>query len=266
MLANVATFMAPKRGAPSEECEDALWVSPNCEGEFEGASLRVVVSDGASESLQAGRWARRLSSTFGSGAASPVRTRAAFLSAYRAAVGGWEQEITEYAAERESRNAPIQWFEDRGLQTGSHATIVAVEFLDARGTRGPTWRGGAVGDSCVFQVRDERLYASFPIVDADAFTSRPPLLASRGARDEVVVRHINACSGDWEHGDSFYVVTDALAAWFLRSVGDGKRPWAPLRDLTSLDFDLDFDAWVNDQRDTGDMHNDDTTLVRVDFY
>jgi hypothetical protein len=267
MLANVATFSVAKRGCPMDECEDASWVSPDGVGfgELEGKSLRVVVTDGASESLLASRWAKRLSSTFGI-ATSPTRTRRDFVAAYRVAVNEWTREVADYTAEREARGVPIQWFEEPGLAKGAHATIIAVEFLDGEDETLPLWRAVAVGDSCLFQVRKERLCFAFPMRDADAFSHQPPLLSSRGGEDSIVSRHVALHSGTWQHDDSFYVVTDAVAAWFLRSAHAGGRPWVPLRDLNTSDFDLDFEAWVNTQRDEGSMHDDDTTVVRVDLY
>lgn len=267
MLANVATFSVSKRGCPMEECEDASWVGPDGLGfgELEGQSLRVVVADGASESLLANRWAKRLSSTFGF-ASSPTRTRRSFVATYRVAVNEWTREVANYAAEREARGAPIQWFEEPGLEKGAHSTIIAVEFIDGRDEASPSWRAVAVGDSCLFQVRNDRLHASFPTQDPDAFSYQPALLSSRGADDSIVSQYVALQSGTWQHDDSFYIVTDALAAWFLRSAQAGGRPWAPLRDLNTSDFDFDFEAWVNTQRDEGRMHDDDTTLVRVDLY
>ena len=267
MLANVATFSIAKRDCPLEECEDASWVGPDGTefGEFEGKSLRVVISDGASESLLARRWAKRLSATFGT-ANSPTRTARGFLAAYRAAVNEWSDELVEYMADRESRGVPIQWYEEPGLEKGAHATLLAVEFIEATDATPPSWRAVAVGDSCLFQVRNEQLHASFPMQDADDFSYQPPLLSSRGGDDSVIRRHVKSCAGDWDHEDTFYVVTDALAAWFLRSAGAGGRPWEPLRDLNTSDFEIDFETWVNEQRDQGDMHDDDTTLVRVDVY
>ena len=267
MLANVATFSIAKRGCPLEECEDASWVGPDINDfcEFEGKSLRVVIADGASESLLARRWAKRLSATFGT-ANGPTRSPRGFLTAYRAAVNEWSRELVEYMADRESRGAPIQWYEEPGIEKGAHATLLAVEFSEASDGVPPSWRAVAVGDSCLFQVRNEQLQASFPMQDADAFSYQPPLLSSRGGDDAVVRRHVMSHAGDWEHEDTFYVVTDALAAWFLRSAAAGGRPWEDLRDLDTSDFELDFETWVNEQRDQGDMHDDDTTLVRVSLY
>jgi hypothetical protein len=265
MLAIVSTFSVPKRGSSPQEYEDAVWVGPDGDGSGErrASSLTMAIADGASESLLAGRWARRLVGVFGTNRAT--RTRPAFIATYRTAVGGWDDEVNEYVMQREERDHPIQWYEEPGLAKGAHATILAVEFRDGRSGRVPTWSASAIGDSCLFQVRDELLYASFPMSDATSFTYQPPLLGSRGADESVLRRHVKVTTRDWERGDSFYLMTDALAAWFLRLNECGGRPWEPLRDMDTLDAALDFEGWVEERRDRDQMNNDDTTLVRVDM-
>jgi len=265
MLAITSTFWVPKRGSSLQEYEDAVWIGPDGDGsgELQTSSLTMAIADGASESLLAGRWARRLVEIFGTNKAT--RTRPAFVAAYRTAVGEWDDEVAEYTKDREERGSPIQWYEEPGLAKGAYATILAAEFRDGRGGRAPAWSACALGDSCLFQVRDELLYASFPMSDATSFTYQPPLLASRGADEAVLRRHVKVTTRDWERGDSFYLMTDALAAWFLGLNESGGRPWEPLRDMDTLDAELDFTDWVEEQRDRNQMNNDDTTLVRIDM-
>jgi hypothetical protein len=261
----VRAFWVQKRGSSPQEYEDAFWVGPdgNSDGEIQEQSLTVAVADGASESLLAGRWANRLVGAFGT-ARSATRTRASFIAAYQKAVSGWDQEVLRYTAEREARGASIQWYEEPGLAKGAYATILAVHFSNGQEGRPSTWRAAGLGDTCLFQVRNESLYASFPISDATEFSYQPPLLASRGADTEKLHRHIKMKSSDWEQGDRFYLATDALSAWFLRANESEGRPWAPLRDMDTVDFELEFAEWVDEQRDQGQMQNDDTTLIRID--
>jgi hypothetical protein len=265
MFAITSTFWVPKRGSSPKEYEDAVWVGPDGDGsgELQAPSLTMAIADGASESLLAGRWARRLVKVFGTYKA--VRTRSAFVAAYRTAVSGWDDEVAEYTKEREERGSPIQWYEEPGLAKGAHATILAAEFRDGRGGRAPIWNASALGDSCLFQVRDELLYTSFPVSESTSFSYQPALLGSRGVDESVLRRHVKVTAQDWERGDSFYLMTDALAAWFLRLNECGSRPWEPLRDMDTLDAELDFAEWVEDQRDREQINNDDTTLVRIDM-
>jgi hypothetical protein len=140
-----------------------------------------------------------------------------------------------------------------------------VQFYDSADDEGMRWSAAAVGDSCIFQVRAGRLYRSFPMKQADDFDNQPALLNSRAASAETLARHIAVESADWAPDDSFYLATDALAAWILRLVAAGQRPWSPLGDLDTDDGN-DFAAWVDDLRDKGEIKNDDTTLVRIDAW
>ena len=266
MWAYVSMFSAPKRGSKPSECEDAAWIGPSGDriGDVAERSIRMAVADGATESLLAGKWARLLTTTFGTSTAG-VRSPTGFLSTYRTATNDWTTEVERYVSDREERGLPIQWFEEPGLARGAFSTLIVFEVMKAvEGRR--SWRAAALGDSCVFQVHADQIYRSFPITKADDFSNRPSLLPSRPVDDNLVLRHLKTCRGVWAPGDSFYLTTDALAAWFLRTNDDGERPWEPLRDLGTVDFDLDFPDWVNLKRDQGELKDDDTTLIRLDLY
>ena len=264
MIAYASTFWVPKRGSSSQEYEDAWWVGPDGQGngELHLKSFRVAVADGASSSMLAGRWARRLVEVFG-GARGAVRAKYEFVAAYRAAAHRWDAEVLDYINDREQRGVPIQWYEEPGLAKGAYATLLVVEISDVRGGHPARWKAAGIGDSCLFQVRGESLYTCFPMGNAAEFSYQPPLLPSRIAEDDVVRRNVCLCAKDWEPEDSFYIVTDALAAWFLRNWEAGGKPWVPLRDFN---VDADFAAWVDQQRDLNELHNDDTTLVRIDMW
>jgi len=266
MWAHVNTFSVPKRGSTPGECEDAARVCPieGSNADVSGRSLRVVVADGASESLLAGKWARWLAEKFCSTAAA-TRSKQGFLAAYRAAAEQWAAEVEWYVQEREQRGAPIQWYEEPGLAKGAFSTVIVLNV--SRGTDGHgLWSAAALGDSCVFHVRDEAVRISFPLCDAEAFSNQPPLLPSRAADDEIVSRHVSLRRrADWQTEDSLYVMTDALAVWFLRATALGERPWESLRDLGTEDGS-DFSTWVALKRDQGELRDDDTTLVRIDLY
>lgn len=225
-------------------------------------SFTVAIADGASSSMLAGRWARRLVEVFGD-ARGAARAKNQFVAAYQETALLWGGEVLEYTNEREQRGVPIQWYEEPGLAKGAYATLLVVEFADGRGDHSPKWKAAAIGDSCLFQVRDDSLYSCFPIKNADEFSYQPPLLPSKVADDGALRRNICLGTQDWEPEDSFYIVTDALAAWFLRNWDAGGKPWVPLRDFN---VDTDFATWVDRKRDLNELQNDDTTLVRIDIW
>jgi hypothetical protein len=240
-------------------------VSPSGDrvGDVNELSLRVVVADGASESMLAGKWARWLTVNFGATGAA-TRSKPGFLAAYRAATEQWAFEVERYVEERDQRGTPIQWYEEPGLAKGAFSTVIVLDVSRDDEGQG-SWRAAALGDSCVFHVRGDAVRLSFPLEDAAAFSNQPPLLPSRAADEELVRRNISLRRADWRPGDTFYVVTDALAAWFLRASAADQRPWEPLRDLDTADAP-DFSTWVGLKRDEGELRDDDTTLVRIDLY
>jgi hypothetical protein len=65
-------------------------------------------------------------------------------------------------------------------------------------------------------------------------------------------------AGDWQRGDAFLLMTDAIACWYLRCIEAGSRPTIPRR-LAS------FGPWLSALRRDGSVRNDDTTIVRVEM-
>lgn len=259
MQGHVAVFRVPKSGAPLRECEDAACLWPAVDGgDFDETSFRVAVADGASESLLAGRWARCLSETFVEAGGA---TEAAFLRGYGEALLCWDASMEGYRDKRAADGSPVQWYEEPGLERGAYSTLVFAEILD----EGGQLHAAAIGDSCVFQIRDEELILAFPLSDPELFTSQPALLPSRVIPDAVVSDNLVCCVTEWQSGDSVFLMTDALSAWFLRGCAAGGRPWSRLRDLDEAE-PSDFADWVPHLRDAAELRDDDTTLVRVDLY
>jgi hypothetical protein len=117
------------------------------------------------------------------------------------------------------------------------------------------WRAWAVGDSCVFHVRRNRLLQAFPRIHSGEFDNAPRLVGSRRCPP-----HRERALGSWRAGDRLLLMTDALAQWFLRRVEAGRRPW---RAVERLEGDADFVHWIEKLRDSGALRNDDVTLLAV---
>lgn len=262
----VNAFRLPKIGASDAEYEDAYWCGPGPGGDDGSQSLRVIIADGASESMLAGRWARRLTEVFGT-APEDIGTGTGFIAAYRRAAAGWEAELARYKQERADRDSPIQWYEEPGLARGAHSTLLAAEFRCPPDGEDPYWVATALGDSCLFHVRGGELRDAIPIGHSAGFSNQPALLSSSGMAAGVLGRYLSIKSGSLWPGDTCYLATDALSAWFLRRVETGEsrnEPWRPLHLLDDGNQD-EFKDLIEKQRDDGAIRDDDTTLVRVDL-
>src|SRR6185369_17172238 len=89
---------------------------------------------------------------------------------------------------------------------------------------GLRWHALAIGDSCLFQVRDGRLFESFPLCRAVEFNSRPVLVSSNPTSNERVWEEVYYKEGDTQPEDLFFLATDALSQWFLAEHESGGKP------------------------------------------
>jgi hypothetical protein len=67
-------------------------------------------------------------------------------------------------------------------------------------------------------------------------------------------------AGKWTQDDQFYLMTDALACWFLKQFEKGNQPWEILRDLDTESVPMAFSDWVYQLRAEHQLRNDDVTL------
>jgi hypothetical protein len=115
----------------------------------------------------------------------------------------------------------------------------------------------ALGDSCLFQVSGDRLVRSVPLSEHAQFGRRPPLFYTMRPQTERVIGHLATPNGGWTAGDQFFLLTDAIAAWFLNEVEQGRKPWHLLAQLDQKSFE----TFVDEQRYLQLMEDDDVTAV-----
>jgi hypothetical protein len=224
-------FHVPKKGHSEDEYEDAF-AADQRRGRF-------AVADGASESSFAGEWARLLVKAY-------VKTPGPWSRWLPAARKRWRDRA-------ESRDLP--WYAESKMQDGAFAALLGLAF------KGGRWRAESVGDSCLFVVRQDRLLRSFPMRSAGDFDNRPSLLGSQPRTSDQPLARRTRLHGDCRLGDIVYLMTDAMAQWFLERVEAKAQPWEVLRTLRSQKH---FGEVVERLRSGGEMRNDDVTLVRIE--
>lgn len=274
MRASLIAYWAAKEGSSAAEYEDAWQLLPGPADEVPGDWVAVAVADGATESLLARQWAAMMADEFAV-ASTAARDATLFAETALSLSARWPGVVESYIAEREKAARPLRWYERPGIEKGAFATLLTLQVNidsrlvdDAGPQRDPSiprviggWSSAALGDTCLFHVRDGRLQVAFPLSESASFGTSPALLGSRGADPEVIVDHVRFAEGTVAEGDDFFVCTDAMAAWFLARAEEGGRPWETLRDLT----EIGFAEWVSEARSSG-LRNDDVTLVHMDIW
>jgi hypothetical protein len=213
----VRTFTLAKDSVAPEANEDALL--------WEGC--RLALADGASSDAFSGLWAQSLCQAFLSQGTLERDVAAKF----------WSTALP----------TPVSWFLADKLRQPTHSSFLGLEWDQT------TLRAQAVGDACVFVVRDELLAFAFPYTRAEDFATHPTLLPTQGPLPEL--RHAEFTL---QAGDTILAATDALAAWLLHE--QEHQPW---RSLLALQNASDFQRFIEALRAARRLALDDTTLAVV---
>ena len=240
-------FELPKRGSTRDEYEDAHYYRHETNEKGEDVAFRLAVADGATETSFSEKWARLLVRSYCAGRLDP----ATIESTVQKLSVTWRRSVGE---------RPLPWYAQEKLSAGAFAALAGLRLCEDR-----RWSTLAAGDCCVFQTRNDALLYSFPYLTAEEFDARPKLLSSAPIPNVSANDHIKVDSGDWRPGDTFFLMTDALAAWFLRY---SKLPDTDaVNFLKELDNADDFARFVELQRSDKQangqplMRNDDVTLL-----
>lgn len=237
-------FLMPKEGAGLDECEDAVAVSVE--------TLRFAVADGATEAFDAGNWARALAGAWIGAERAPLA-----LAEFRA----WA--AAEGARLAESwRGRALPWYAEEKARAGSFAAFVGLCF-EAGGGGPLRWRAVAVGDSCLVQRRGGVLRAAMPLSRPGDFNSAPPLVPSRAAALDAALARAVTAQGAAEEGDTFLLLSDAAAAWFLQLSEDGSPLLAELDSRLAASDNVALAELFRAERRAGRIKDDDVAVVRV---
>jgi hypothetical protein len=246
-LMRVRRHWLPKRGNSSEEYEDASACSLD--------HRRIAIADGATESSFAGLWARLLVDGF-------CGQRDSLPTAWAAWLPPLQQ---RWASEAGAR--PLPWFAENQFQLGAFATFLGVVLDAPTGNSSRwTWQATAVGDACLFHQTPKGLQQAFPVTRSEDFGNTPWLIGSRGLPALVAAEREVHAWGELSRGDRLWLMTDALAQWFLLEREEGRSPHESLEAvLNAASPDDAFAGFANAARDAGALRNDDVTLVAVDL-
>ncbi|MBK8050776.1 MAG: hypothetical protein IPK16_28925 [Anaerolineales bacterium] len=238
---------APKAGNRVEEYEDAYW--PERWLRRRGNRLRFAVADGATETSFSALWAQQWVQCYGVGGCAPTR----FDDSLAQEQAQWLQTV---------RSKPLPWYAEEKALSGAYAALIGLELLATRDGR-LLWQALALGDCCLAQVRHNELITFFPAGNTTYFTNSPYLLSSNPARNHELPSALKRREGTTAVGDTFYLMSDALAHWFLGAYEAKVQPWRAFERVTASPNARRFHAWIDDLRATHLLRNDDVTLLEI---
>jgi hypothetical protein len=252
MRVTTQSFWLPKSGNAESEYEDAF-----CPEEAAAAvplnGFRCAVADGATETSFSGAWANLLTRRW-----CEVQDINKFLEILPILQAEWASQI---------ESVPLAWYAEEKARAGAYSSLLGLAFSEetAKDDNQVGWRAVAVGDSCLFQITNGDV-KSFPLSRSEDFNSRPFLLSTTPLNADELAENLLIENGSCTLNDVFYLMTDALACWFLRRQEEGQDIAESLLDLDSPEM---FQRIVEGQRVAKDtegqpyLRNDDVTLLRL---
>jgi hypothetical protein len=252
----VESFWLSKGGNHDSEYEDAFFPPLTSGWQEDGKQFRFAVADGASSGILSGQWARVLTEV-ACDLDVPIDNPLVILKTGIARWNGW---LDNYLQNRKEHDKPIKWYEEPGLKAGAFSTLLVLEINDKQTNE---WRAVAIGDSCLFQVRGGQLVIPFPVEQSNAFNNNPALMCSVLDHNDNLRNEITQSKGEWQIEDEFFLMTDAIAQWFLTQYEMGQQPWSAFQDSSTADDSQSFKNWIDSLREQKTMRNDDVTLVRI---
>ena len=247
-------FSFAKAGNRPAENEDAYNMSIP---EPRGASAwtaRLAIADGATEAAFSKEWARMLVNNFVDGEPLDMGSLSAETLTRRL-------EPCREKWNREVLRRDIPWHGRAKVKAGAMATFLGINLRATGGVGELHWQAVAVGDCCLFIVREGRLHTAFPVDDPGDFNNTPHLVSSNPSAG-IGEDRIKQLEGWCRKGDLVILATDAVACWALNRHRQRADPWSELAGICRRPLEY-RERWVAELRADRAMRNDDASLLAV---
>lgn len=254
-------FATSKEGNSLDEYEDSSYILSKDSSKGHGIYW-YAVADGATESAFAKEWSRELAKAY---CKDKLCNKNVFTNYLETVQANWQKGI-------DSNANSLPWYALEKAQSGAFSSLLGLKIYNQG-----VWETIAVGDSCLFQVRQNQLVKSFPIEHSTEFNNRPFLISSLNSKNSQLAQNTKFFEDEWKIGDSFYLMTDALSCWFLEEYEKGNSPWLTLNDFNNdkkyeyllnklrkhQKYEGDFKEKINNLRLNKQIRNDDITLIII---
>jgi len=221
---------------------------------------RYAIADGASTAYLSGLWAGTLVDEFG--LYESEITNKNFLDLVQTLIldKKWNTRLTDFAKKREGEGKPLSWYDEMALQNGAASTLLEISFPLEENKIKENFSAIAIGDSCLFHVRNDDLVTKFPLQSSTDFDNSPLLIYSDPKRNVNLQEKISYLEDQSiTTGDQIFLMTDALASWFLQQHENGAKPWEKIGEKAIEK--TGFTDWVEELRENKLIRNDDVTLT-----
>ena len=156
----------------------------------------------------------------------------------------------------------LPWYAEQKLALGAFATLLGLKIEESDNSEELVFTSYAVGDTCLFHIRNAALIASFPATNHHQLLNRPLLLPSRYDSRDNLADMVKVETAGFMKGDRLILATDAVSGWIFSEVERGGAPFIELDRV--IRSELEFAAWISALRGEAKIKNDDCTIIWID--
>jgi serine/threonine protein phosphatase PrpC len=240
----------------------AFWLPKDVrrEGEYEDAFQAdpvrgiAAIADGVSSSIFSGSWARLLVEGVVANAPNIYDGNSLWP---------WLAELrNQWAAPIDVES--LAWHQKSKVREGGASTLLAaavthIAMNDSEAEGVYRLFAYAVGDCCLYHVRENEVLRAFPIEESRLFQTSPKTIGSVDTnRDHLI--EFDTLEDDCDAGDLLVLCSDAVAAWALEELEAGRNPqWENCWGLSQEQFR----GFVAQLREQNRIRFDDTTVLML---
>lgn len=233
-------FITHKQAEQYADCQDYFSV--------DAGKKRIAVSDGMTQSIFSAQWAKILVNAFvhndwdGCGDLADLQKE-------------WLRFAKEELARQEEKGLPTWMLENTlSMRQGAGATLCGIHF------DGLKWEGYVLGDSSIVELdADNNIVGIYKSRDTD-YDNHPDYYDSFG---DIMGSHITP-NGLLDESYKLLLVSDPFAELLYKEKEDYNIKGL-ITELLSIETHGDFVCLVDKWRMEKGMHNDDSTLVIIEY-
>lgn len=246
----VFNIIIPKQGNSEQECEDCISIKATKE-QNKKLRLRVAIADGATESSFAKEWSNLLTKSFDKFKLPLKETLLNKLSDLRK-----KQEVL-------LKDKELPWYAQEKAENGAFSAFLGIRIDLVN----HNYEAIAIGDCCLFHIRNEAVINQFPVKSSSEFGNNPYLISSKPNKNAELENYLIEEKGDLIKGDILFLMSDALAHWFMKNNELNEHPWNILLGLKGKTKEerQRFNVWLTEQRASKDIKNDDVVLAIIEL-
>ena len=158
----------------------------------------------------------------------------------------------------------MPWYAQEKASEGAFAAFAGIQFVES-GSNELRWNCIALGDACLIHKPRKGLVSSRPIDDPGGFGYHPLLVPSDPARQAGIAQQVDVFHGTAEPGDTFLLLTDAIACWYLQARADASSRADQFEEVVGAGDRQAAIGLIGAERESGRLRNDDVAVVRLDI-